>query len=113
MYPFHLLQAAQYVAASATAACGVGSATANCTTGLPKVEATSAQLTQILQIFFGVIAAVAVLMIMIAGLRFITGNGNPQEISKARSTILYSLAGLVVAILAEAIVSLVLNKLTI
>jgi hypothetical protein len=112
MAPAYLLQAARYVA-SATAQCGVGSATATCGTDLPKVEATTAQLTDLLQIFFGVIAAVAVLMIVISGLRFITGNGNPQEISKARSTIIYSLAGLVVALLAEAIVALVLNKLTI
>jgi hypothetical protein len=113
MTPSFLLYAARYVAASASAQCGVGSATATCGTDLPKVQATSAQLSDLLQIFFGVIAAVAVLMIMISGLRFITGHGNPQEISKARSTIIYSLAGLIVALLAEAIVSLVLNKLTI
>ncbi len=94
--------------ATGQANCGDGN---TCDTGLPVVGAGSGELTEILQIVFGIIAALAVLMIVIAGLRFITGQSNPQEISKARNTIIYALAGLLVALAAEAIVSLVLGKL--
>lgn len=80
-------------------------------TNLPHATAGHDQLQQILTIVFGVAAALAVLMIVIAGLRFILAQGSPQEISKARNTIIYALAGLLVAISAEAIVSLVLGKL--
>jgi hypothetical protein len=50
-------------------------------------------------------------MIVIAGFRFIAGEGNPQEVSKARSTILYAVIGLIVAISAEIIVSFTLGNL--
>ena len=109
MSPVQLLQAGHYVAAgSGSADCLNGQ---TCTTGLPVVTAGSGELQAILQIFFGVIAAIAVLMIVVAGLRFITAQGNPNETAKARGTIIYALAGLIVALIAEAIVSLVLDKL--
>lgn len=100
-----------FAAGTGSAQCGTASAPAFCETGLPNVAANQASLSQITQLFFGIIAAVAVLMIVISGLRFITAQGNPQETAKARSTIIYSLIGLVVAIMAEAIVSLVVGKL--
>ncbi len=80
-------------------------------TNLPHTAAGHDQLQQILTIVFGVAAALAVLMIVIAGLRFILAQGSSQEISKARNTIVYALAGLLVAISAEAIVSLTLGSL--
>ncbi len=84
---------------------------AGCKTGLPPANANSGNLQNILQIAFAVLAALAVLFIVIAGLRFITGQGNPQEMSKAKSTIAYALVGLLVALLAEAIVAFTLGKL--
>lgn len=79
------------------------------TTGLPTAGAGPSELQQILQIVFAIISVLAVLMIMIAGLRFITAQGNPQEVAKARNTIVYALIGLAVALTAEGIVSFVLN----
>lgn len=103
----HLLSHVAAPAGSAT--CSAGGAT--CETNLPVAGAGTAQVHEIMQIVFGIAAALAVLMIVIAGLRFITAQGNPQEVSKARSTIVYSLIGLIVAITAEAIVSLTLSKI--
>ena len=80
--------------------------------GLPTVNAGSNQLQAILSIAFATLAAVAVLFIVIAGLRMITAQGNPQEVSKAKSTIVYALAGLLVALLAEAFVAFVLGRLS-
>ncbi len=80
-------------------------------TNLPHAGAGHNQLQQILQIVFGVLAAVAVLMIVIAGLRFVTADGNPQEVSKAKGTIVYALVGLLIAISAEAIITLTLSHL--
>ena len=77
-------------------------------TNLPQVSATGNQLQYILQIVFGVLAVAAVLMIVVAGLRFVTAQGNPQEVGKAKNTIVYALIGLLVAVVAQAIVSLVL-----
>lgn len=82
----------------------------NCLTGLPVVDASSVQLQQILQIVLGIFGAIAVLIIVIAGLKFVTSAGNPQSASKARSTILYAIIGLIVISAAEVIVSFVLGK---
>lgn len=83
----------------------------NYSNGLPQASANNGTLQAILQIVFGIAAALSVLMIVIAGFRFIAGEGNPQEVSKARSTILYAVIGLIVAISAEIIVSFTLGKL--
>jgi len=74
-------------------------------TGLPTVSASSNELQAILQVFFAILGAIAVLFVVIGGLRYTISGGNPQDMKKARETILYAVIGLVVAISAEAIVT--------
>lgn len=93
-----------------TADCSEGAGNVKCETGLPNVGGGNAQIQQILTIVFGVIAALAVLMIAIASFRFIISRGDPQAVAKARNTIIYALIGLVVSLAAESIVVLVLGK---
>ena len=47
---------------------------------------------------------------MIAALRFVTAAGDSQETAKARNTIIYAVAGLMVSLTAEAIVALVISR---
>ena len=54
---------------------------------------------------------VAVLFIIIGGLRFITSNGDSNQASQARNTVLYAVIGLVVAIMAYAIVNFVVTNI--
>lgn len=82
----------------------------SCNTGLPNVAASSIQLQSILQIVFVVLGAVAVLFVVIGGVKLTLSSGNPQEITKAKNTIIYALAGLVIAAFAEVIVSFVLSQ---
>lgn len=49
----------------------------------------------------------AVIMIILGGVRYVTSNGEPNNIKAAKDTILYSVIGLVVAIMAFAIVNFV------
>ncbi len=100
----------QHFGAEPTARTACGDGTTICDTGLPKVNASSTQLHDFLGIAFGALAALAVLMIVIAGLRLITAQGDPNEIAKARKTIIYAVAGLAIALSAEAIVAFVLGK---
>lgn len=58
-----------------------------------------------------VIGSIAVLMIVIGGLRFVLAAGNPANVKAARETILYAVIGLVVAALAYAIVNFVLGAI--
>ena len=79
-------------------------------TGLPKITAGSSQLGTILQITFGIIGAIAVLIIIVAGFRFVISEGKPENITRARETIIYAVVGLIVSISAEVIVAFVINK---
>lgn len=58
-----------------------------------------------------VIGAVAVIMIVIGGLKYVLSNGDQSQITSAKNTILYSVVGLVVAIMANAIVNFVIEVL--
>jgi len=58
-----------------------------------------------------IIGITAVIMIIVGGLWFITANGDPQAIGRARSTVIYALIGLAVAAFAQIIVSFVIGKL--
>lgn len=86
-------------------------ANTKCLTSLPSVKADSDQLQNGLSIFFGIIAAVAVITIMIAAFNFVTGGDDPDKISRSKKTIVFSLVGLGIAISAEAIVLTVLGKI--
>ena len=64
----------------------------------------------VIGIVFGVAGALALLMITISGMRYITSAGNPEKTAKAKNGIIYSLVGLAIAIAAEAIVAFVLKR---
>lgn len=80
-------------------------------TGLPLVGAGSNSLNSALALFFGVIAALAVLSIVIAGFNFVTSDGDPDKISRSKKTIILSVVGLAIAFSAELIIFTVLNRL--
>ena len=50
-------------------------------------------------------------MIVISGYKFITANGEAAKVTSARNTLLYSVIGLAVALLAWAIVSFIVNRI--
>jgi hypothetical protein len=80
-------------------------------TGLPGSTVSNGTISNLLQIAFGIIGAVAVLYIVIAAIQLITSGGNPESAKKARETIIYAVIGLVIAMSAEAIVTFFLNNL--
>ncbi len=68
-------------------------------------------LTTAVNILSIAVGIVAVVMIILAGLKFVTSGSNPQEVTKARETIIYALAGVVIAVLAQIIVQFVLKSI--
>ena len=56
---------------------------------------------------------IAVVMIIIAGLRFITSQGDPSSANGARSALIYAIIGIVIVVLAQVIVQFVLNRATV
>ena len=81
-----------------------------CETNLPVIGANAANVQTILQLLFGILAVIAVIMITLGGIRFITESTNPQETTKARNTIVYAAVGLAIAISGQIIVTFVLNR---
>ena len=66
----------------------------------------------IIQVTIGVLALVAVIVIIFAGVQYTTSAGGAGKVKKAKDSILYGIIGLVIAILAFAIVNFVLSSLT-
>ncbi len=64
-----------------------------------------------INILLGLIVIAAVVVIIVAGFRMITGGGNPDQISKAKQTIIWAIIGLVVAFMSFAIVQIIQNFL--
>lgn len=54
----------------------------------------------------------AVLIIIMAGFRYVTANGDAGQVKTARNTILYAVVGLIVAILSYGIVGFILSNIT-
>lgn len=63
-----------------------------------------------LNIFSAIIGVIAVVMIMIGGISYITSQGEPAKTATAKNTLLYAAIGLVVAALAQVFVQFVLKK---
>lgn len=62
---------------------------------------------RVLTIILSFMALVAVIVIVIAGIRLVVSQGEEQEKDKAKKTIFYAIIGLVVILLAQAIVGFV------
>jgi len=74
-------------------------------TGLPN------NINTIIDTLFTVAGAVAVIILVVGGIRYITSTGDSQRIKAAKDTILYAIIGLVVVIVARAIVGFVAGSL--
>ncbi len=57
------------------------------------------------------VGVVAVLFVIVGGFQYITSAGNPENINKAKHTILYTIIGVIVTMLAYAAVNYVITNL--
>jgi len=64
-----------------------------------------ANIQKVVNILLFVLGLIAVIVIVIAGIRYTTSGGDAAAVKGAKDTILYAIVGLVVAILAFAIVN--------
>ncbi|QQS69111.1 hypothetical protein IPP75_04285 [Candidatus Saccharibacteria bacterium] len=66
---------------------------------------------EILRIVFGISGSVALLIIVISGLRYILASGDPAKMAQAKKGILYAVIGLAIALSGYSIVTLVVRGL--
>jgi hypothetical protein len=56
------------------------------------------------------IGAVSVIMLIVGGFRYVLSNGDSTQVTNAKNTILYAVIGIIVALLAYAIVNFVVSS---
>jgi hypothetical protein len=64
----------------------------------------------VINIFSWIVGIIAVIMIIVGGLKYITSSGDSGNVTGAKNTILYAVVGLVVVALAQFVVRFVLDK---
>ncbi len=78
----------------------------DCSTGGSGINKIIKAVVEILSIVVGV---AAVIMIIVAGFKYITSSGDSNNISSAKTTLVYALVGIAIAVLAQFLVHFVLN----
>lgn len=64
----------------------------------------------IVNVMLFIIGAIAVIMLIIGGIRYTVSGGDSSAVTSAKNTILYAIVGIIVAILAYAIVNFVIGS---
>ena len=108
------------LAAPAYAACDAGdigttglSGSAECAKGNGQSETLTGEsgvFQTVTNILLFIIGAVAVIMLVIGGIRYTISGGDANQVTAAKNTILYAIIGIVVAILAFAAVNFVIGS---
>lgn len=95
------------------AACeGIGVASGESCSGEEAGNSISNLVGSVINILSWIVGIISIIMIIIGGLKFVTANGNAQSAAAARSTVIYALVGVVVAVSAQILVRFVINTAT-
>ncbi len=86
-----------------------GSDTVVCTAA--PSDLTGGVLKSVISVLLSVAGIIAVIMIVIGAIRYITSDGDPGKATTARMTVIYAVVGLVIAVMSFGIVNFVIGKL--
>jgi cytochrome bd-type quinol oxidase subunit 2 len=81
-----------------------------CTDTTKSAEKVNSTLKAVVNILSFIVGVICVIMIIIAGLRFVTSGGDGSSTAGARNTIIYAVVGLIVVLMAQVIVNFVLGR---
>lgn len=87
------------------AVCGQGSGTSG------QLFGPGGLFTIIVNVALFIIGAICVLMLIYGGIKYTTSAGDEKAVTSAKNTILYAVVGIVIAILAYALVNFVISAL--
>ena len=76
-----------------------------------KLTGSDGIVTTIINILLFIIGIIAVVMLIIGGIRYAVSGGDSGAVTSAKNTILYAIVGLVIAVFAYAIVNWVLDEI--
>ena len=66
----------------------------------------------VINVLLFIIGSLSVIMIIFGGIKYVISNGDSSQITSAKNTIMYAVIGLIVALLAYAIVNFVVTQFT-
>lgn len=98
------------VGANQAAVCDAIGAGADCSKDSSGGTDVGSVVTAVVNILSWVVGVVAVVMIIVAGFKYVTAGGDAAKVTSAKGTLMYALVGLVIAALAQTIVWFVLGK---
>lgn len=81
----------------------------NCVTGTG-TSSLNTTVSNAIDIFSLIVGIIAIIMIIIGGLKYVTSQGDSSQVSSAKNTIIYAVVGLIVVALAQVIVRFVIAK---
>jgi Type IV secretion system pilin len=79
---------------------------------LPRPPANDTRIQRALNVTFGILGGVSLIMVTIGGFRYISAQGDAKQAADAKSTIIYAMIGLIISMLAIVIVTYVVGRLT-
>ncbi|MEX0919564.1 MAG: pilin [Candidatus Saccharimonadales bacterium] len=71
----------------------------------------SDQLNNVLNTVFSITGSLAVIFVIVGGFKYVVGSGKPEELQKAKNTILYAVIGLIISLFAMVIINFVISRL--
>lgn len=84
----------------------------NCSSSGGTTQSINKVIHTIINLLSVAVGIVAVIMIIVGGLRYITSGGSDTSVTSAKNTILYAIIGLIIVALAQILVRFVLSKVT-
>ena len=87
-----------------------GASTAKGNNQPDKLEGQEGIFKKVTDVLLFLAGAVAVIVLIIGGIRYVISSGDSGQVQSAKNTILYAVVGLVVVIMAYAIVNFVINQ---
>jgi hypothetical protein len=78
-------------------------------TSLFGATGTFSTITNVLLFLIG---AISVIMLIVGGIRYVVSGGDSAAVANAKNTILYAIVGVIIAILAYAIINFVISSFT-
>ncbi len=96
--------------ASAQVSEGINTATTSEMKG-KSIDGDNGLIKTVVNVLLWAVGILSVIMIIFSGFRYITSAGDASKTKSAQNTLIYSVVGLIVAIMAYAIVNMVTNRL--
>lgn len=88
-----------------------GAEAAKCTECPENLFGDAGVFKQITNVVLYIVGVIAVIMLIIGGIKYVISGGDAKKVTDAKNTVLYAIIGLIIAFLAYAIVNFVITSL--